>query len=296
MTREEILAAIRECAEKLGRTPRYMELMMMNPSFKRKSLRREFVTYAHALEACGLEGRGIGYRYTMKTLFQNWTAVVREIGRLPSMSEYELYSKFSYQPLTRRFESWLNVPRAMAQYAANEGLEQEFADVLQIVKAMRTKPPVVEARAATQAEANKTGGPRSLRPLIVTAGQIYGVPLMTLPLAFGPINEAGVLFLFGMLAHRLGFIVTHVQTGFPDCQALLRLDDNTCQMVKVEVEYESRNFLEHGHSAKDCDVIVCWIHNWLECPLEVIELRGVLMEMAGVSESPESPRSQRDRA
>ncbi|HEX5433711.1 MAG TPA: hypothetical protein VFY05_05705 [Candidatus Angelobacter sp.] len=285
MTREEIIAAIRECAEKLGRTPRFMELLAMFPSVKRKAIRREFVGYAHALEACGLEGHGVGYCYSMKTLFRNWSAVVRELHRLPSMAEYELYSKSSYQPLTRRFKSWLNVPRAMAQYAVNEGLEQEYADVLEIVKAKKAKPAHAETRATTKAEATNVQhslGPRSLRPLIVTAGQVYGVPLMTMPLAFGPVNEAGVLFLFGMLAHRLGFIITHVQTGFPDCQALLRLDDNTCQMVKIELEYESRNFLEHGHSVKGCDFIVCWIHNWPECPLEVIELRGVLMEMAGV--------------
>jgi hypothetical protein len=59
------------------------------------------------------------------------------------------------------------------------------------------------------------------------------------PLAFGPINEAGVLFLFGMLAERLGFIVTHVQTEFPDCRALVKLDANTWQAVRIEVEFEA---------------------------------------------------------
>jgi hypothetical protein len=26
----------------------------------------------------------------------------------------------------------------------------------------------------------------------------------------------------------------------------------------------------------DCDMIVCWEHNWPECPLEVIELKTVM--------------------
>jgi hypothetical protein len=42
------------------------------------------------------------------------------------------------------------------------------------------------------------------------------------------------------------------------------------------VEFESRNFLRHGNDPKKCDVIVCWIHNWPECPLEVVELRKVV--------------------
>ncbi len=25
---------------------------------------------------------------------------------------------------------------------------------------------------------------------------------------------------------------------------------------------------------QSCDVIVCWEHNWVDCPLEVVELRG----------------------
>jgi hypothetical protein len=290
VTKEEIIAAIRECAEKVGRTPKFMEFLTMFPKIRRKAIRREFTTYMKALEASGLEGSGVGYSYPMKTLFRNWAGVVRELQRVPSMSEYELYSRFSYQPITRRFKSWLNVPRAMAQYAINEGLQEEYADVLEIVRVKQVG--MMAARAASQtAQAVQAApvngaGPRPVRPMIASAGQVYGMPLITSPLAFGPMNEAGVLFLFGMLAERLGFIVTHVQTAFPDLQALVRVDENSCQMVKIEAEYESRNFREHMHSAKDCDLIVCWIHNWPDCPLEVIELRSVAMEMAGVKQSP----------
>jgi hypothetical protein len=48
------------------------------------------------------------------------------------------------------------------------------------------------------------------------------------------------------------------------------------QRVKIEFEQESRNFLKHGHNVNDCDMIVCWEHNWPECPLEVIELKTVM--------------------
>lgn len=40
----------------------------------------------------------------------------------------------------------------------------------------------------------------------------------------------------------------------------------------IEFEYDSRNFLQHMHDMKDCDLIVCWKHTWKECPVEVIEL------------------------
>ena len=49
------------------------------------------------------------------------------------------------------------------------------------------------------------------------------------------------------------------------------------QHERIEFEYESKNFLLHGHDPKRCDVIVCWRHNWKECPeeIEVIELSRI---------------------
>jgi hypothetical protein len=51
-----------------------------------------------------------------------------------------------------------------------------------------------------------------------------------------------------------------------------KIDDQRWQLVKIEFEKESRNFLRHGHLPSGCDLIVCWVHNWPECPVEVIEL------------------------
>jgi len=38
-----------------------------------------------------------------------------------------------------------------------------------------------------------------------------------------------------------------------------------CQREKIEVELFSAIFL-HQHDLKGCDIIVCWVHNWPECP------------------------------
>ena len=67
-------------------------------------------------------------------------------------------------------------------------------------------------------------------------------------------------------------MVTRIQTAFPDCEALRRVGEERWQRVRIEFEYESRNFLKHFHNADGCDLIICWSHNWPECPLEVVEL------------------------
>jgi hypothetical protein len=69
-----------------------------------------------------------------------------------------------------------------------------------------------------------------------------------------------------------------VQTGFPDCEAKREVSSGVWKHSKVELEFESRNFKDHRHDPKGCDVIVCWVHNWPECPrgIEVIELSRIV--------------------
>jgi hypothetical protein len=35
------------------------------------------------------------------------------------------------------------------------------------------------------------------------------------------------------------------------------------------------------HDLKGCDMIVCWEHNWPECPLEVLELKSLVKQWSG---------------
>jgi hypothetical protein len=100
-------------------------------------------------------------------------------------------------------------------------------------------------------------------------------------LAQEPTNEAGVLYLFGMLGRQLGFHVISLQASFPDCEAMREVKPGRWQHVRVEFEFESRNFKDHGHDPDLCDVIVCWQHNWPGCPvhLEVVELSKVVKRL-----------------
>jgi hypothetical protein len=81
-----------------------------------------------------------------------------------------------------------------------------------------------------------------------------------------------------MVARELGYLVESVQGGFPDCEANRQISPGQWQRVRIEFEFESRNFRDHGHSPDGCDIIVCWSHNWQECPahLEVVELKRVI--------------------
>ena len=107
---------------------------------------------------------------------------------------------------------------------------------------------------------------------------VMGAPFDGSRMTNAPMNELGVVFLFGMVAAELGFQVESLQGKFPDCEAKREVVKGKWQRLRIEFEYESKNFHLHGHDPKGCDVIVCWRHNWKGCPeeLEVIELCRVV--------------------
>jgi len=55
-------------------------------------------------------------------------------------------------------------------------------------------------------------------------------------------------------------------TAFPDC--VLRYHG---KVQNVEMEYESGNFIIHGHNPARCDLVICWIHT-INLPIPVLEL------------------------
>lgn len=91
-------------------------------------------------------------------------------------------------------------------------------------------------------------------------------------LVYSPVNENGVIFLFGKVTEDLNMYIEEIKPGFPDCVGR-RFTGRGWEKVYIEFEYKSSHFRDHGHDSKGCDLIVCWEHDWPECPIEVIELR-----------------------
>ena len=107
------------------------------------------------------------------------------------------------------------------------------------------------------------------------SGSIVGDLINFRGMVYAPVNEQGVVFLFGKVMEDLNMYVEEIKSGFPDCIAR-RFVGTGWKRLRLEFEYSSKNFRDHKHDAKDCDVIICWRHNWRDCPLEVIELREVI--------------------
>ncbi len=100
-------------------------------------------------------------------------------------------------------------------------------------------------------------------------------------LVYAPVNENGVIFLFGKLAADLNMYVETIRPGYPDCIAKRYISKGKWEELRIEFEFRSSDFVRHKHHSDDCDAIVCWSHDWKECPkhIEVFELQAIYPQL-----------------
>ena len=276
MTRQEVRAAIVALAEKLKQVPTVAELMK-HAGIDRPEIRKHFGNYKQALEECNLEVPERGRKVEMERLFVDWVQVVRSLKKIPTAWEYERLSKYSSRPLVRCAGSWKMVGERMKLYAEEQGLDGEIRDVLELIESQPGGGRGGAAVSSTKLSAGASGQSSAERAT-KDSRPMYGAVIGAWGHVYGPTNEGGVISLFGAMSASLGFMILKVQTEFPDCEAIRVAGKDRNRPVKIEFEYESRNFLRHMHDPSKADIIVCWEHNWPECPLEIIELKKLVKQ------------------
>ncbi len=118
-----------------------------------------------------------------------------------------------------------------------------------------------------------------------------GSPINFRGMMYKPINEQGVVYLFGLVAEDLNIRVESIQQGYPDCTAIRYLGKGRWERINIEFEYNSSNFIQHGHDPQNCDVIVCWNDDLSEEQKEHLKKQGVEVielksEIGGLENTP----------
>jgi hypothetical protein len=201
-------------------------------------------------------------------LLAEFHRVATEQRRIPTWHKFGAVAKISESTIKRRFGGSQGILKAYREW-----LERNAPDSPLLADLSETTNREIQQPA--QPPATESTKPSAWAKL---DGIEYGAPINFRGLRHAPINEQGVVYLFGMVSNELGLIVEAVQAGFPDCEAKRCVNprENRWQRVRIEFEFRSRNFVDHGHDPARCDLVVCWEHNWPDCPLEIIELRSVL--------------------
>jgi hypothetical protein len=300
-----ILDSIAAIARGAGRPPSRSEFVAL-AKISEHSVSQFFPTWNAALQAAGLPPYTLNLRLDDRELLEDWAHAVRKNRAIPARRTYRHLGKFDHRTFERRFGPWSQLPEVFRKFAQGK---PEWADVLALLPPPASKPspkrvpnpapnsvPIAASNPAVAqallpvrfSPSNKTSAsnqqsspsPQStkLRYPPLHHRPTYGQPMDFRGLRHEPVNEQGVVLLFGMVAKELGYTVEAVQSAFPDCEAKRQIGPGRWQRVHLEFEFESRNFRDHGHSLSGCDVIVCWRHNWPDCPahLEILELSSLI--------------------
>ncbi len=270
---DDVLNAIRDAAATLGRTPSRSEFLSRTGTTEYQIL-KHFPSWNEAVESSGLKPHVSNVFIKPSVLLEDWGKLVRRLRQIPTRDQYRREGSYSPGVFERKFGPWSAVPVKFREFAQGN---PDWLDVVALLPIERPKsiPSAEPARGATSTGLLNLHSRLDDRPT-------YGSPIDFRGLRHEPVNEQGVVFLFGMVARELGYHVEAVQTGYPDCEAKRQISQGKWQRVRIEFEFESRNFRDHGHPTDGCDVIVCWRHNWPECPttLEVVELNSIIATLA----------------
>ncbi|MEW6713880.1 MAG: hypothetical protein AB1306_02155 [Nitrospirota bacterium] len=272
--KSEIISEIIRVSNHVAPEPLTQRVFKRNSKISDSKLRYYFGTFNKAVQAAGLTPNPInipvsGYQkidddILLKDLGRLW----QEQGRRPT--EATISSNGTYSPRPYRVR-WGSVAKALVEF------ERRFPDNVPSsapgsevsAGAHVTKPLVIP----------ETHKPKAKAP---SRRLLFGEPIDFRGLRYAPINEQGVVYLFGMVSRELGFLIESVRTDFPDSEGkrCTSLNGTTWEHVRIEFEYKSSNFNEHGHDPEQCDLIVCWLHDWAESPLEVLELKSELRKLS----------------
>lgn len=268
MDKDTIIKEIQRIAQEIGADT------VSRPQFKSKSgisewqIYKHFNTWNEAVEAAGLTPTNVS-RIDDTELFREMEDVFVRFGGVCTRMQFEKLCKYSADVYKRHFGKWNDILLAFKTWVNESGEDFPFLNQLPSEKNLQKVDEGIPTR-------KRTTGMASWNSI---GAMTYGSFLNFRGLQHAPVNEQGVVFLFGMVCNELGFAVEAVRTSYPDCEAKRRVKARrgfVWERVRIEFEYCSRDF---DHDPNGCDVIVCWEHNWPECPLEVIELKTVIQSL-----------------
>ncbi len=248
--RAALIARVRAIAARQGLTT-VSQAQFRKARLSPDRAQRLFGGWNAFIRAAGLEANESCKRIDDGVLLRAVRDACIAAGGIVSATHYRRKGLSGQGPLRQRWGGWRNVLLALRHWAEREDPEFPFLHLL----------PQTNERL-----------PRSLTSWPPPERR-YGAPLNYPGFLHEPVNEIGVILLFGAVARKLGFAIEHVAGAFPDCEAKRRVGLDVWERVRIEFEYQSRNFHTHGHDPQGCDLIVCWEHNWPDCPVPVMQLR-----------------------
>jgi len=260
-TKGELLNELKRVSKELSKSRITRRDFIRNSKIPHWQYSLHFGSWNNAIKEAGLEinPSNLERKVPTELLFQDIDRVTKKAGKIPTVYEMIVNGKYNLTTYRSKFGSWSETVKHYKNWL-NPPTET-------VTKSEVEKEPEQKEKVKTY-EWDK---------IKITE---YGEPINFRGMINAPINELGVIYLFGMVASELGFIIENVRTTFPDCEGKRKIKGkNRWEKVFIEFEFKSSNFKEHCHDSKQCDLIVCWEHDWRDCPIEVLSLKEIINKL-----------------
>ncbi|MGD0822922.1 MAG: hypothetical protein ABSA71_19500 [Desulfomonilia bacterium] len=243
------------------------ELNSHNPEVKAATVANLWGGWNKALEAAGLKTHPLFYEnIPIAELAKEFLIVFHELkGKVPTAHQISRRSRHGKNTFTRKFGSYSAFKIKVIEYLlSNEKL-------------------TADARLVLESCLDSLGTKHRFEAEILPRPHAKGRHLGFRAFAFAPTYEAEVVSLFSSVADELGFEIVAQRSAFPDCEARRLIDRIRKRYEKclIEFEFRSSDYKKHRHPLKGCNLIICWEHNWVDCPLEVLELKSEINRLPG---------------
>ena len=257
--RRELIAALQQASAATGRQGMTRAEFLHVTGISRATMERHFASFRDLARAAGQPDPGDLRRLPQDELLRGLKSAFDAEGPAISMRRAAQLSNRAHTTFLKRWGTWRRALGAFIAWVERDDPAWPHIEVLR----RRTDPtPPVAWPKSRPADSRR-----------------FGELLRFRTLEYSPTDESGVIYLFGIISSDLGFILDGLSKGFPDAEGKRRVGKEW-RRVQIEFEHESRNFHAHGHDPAGCDLIVCWEHNWPECPVEVLELRSAVARLA----------------
>jgi hypothetical protein len=200
-TKDSIIQTLQSLAANLGKTTlSKAEVQHVLPA---SSVANHFGSLGKALQAAGLECRSptehlkdVRNVLPEAELFESIYCVEQKLGHEPGANEYKAEGKYSIKPFRKRFGArWGDALTHYRKWKVERGVLPLDA-VEAITSDVAPSVPCLQVAHAGEALQRASGA---------VPVQFYGEPFDFRGLRHSPINEQGVVYLFGMVSRELGF-------------------------------------------------------------------------------------------
>lgn len=274
ITRETIIEDIKIVAKDLNQKQLSLSEFRTNSDISDYFIWRLFDSWNDAVKEAGLIHHTEKEKINIETLFLEMEIVFVTYGGICTRMRFDRLSKYSSAVYRKRFHSWNGVLKAYRAWLVKNKHEFPFMDQLPLSK----KNPKIDIGVTHTDSVPKMKETKTWDTIGSTK---YGSPLNFRGLQYAPIGEQEVIFLFAMIFKEIGFVIESIRAEYPDCEAKRRIDKtkDRWERVRIEFEFKSSNFKKQGHDPEQCDLIVCWVHDWKKCPIEVVELKSEIKKL-----------------